>query len=106
MPRGLDRGRNLPARIMRSFSDFIKMRVFCIFRKGATAGAHPVDVCWSMDSARRAIKNRREECFIVVRHFRLEYGYSPETIEEQLEIRHASGRNLYTKVTPFKIQES
>jgi hypothetical protein len=59
-----------------------------------------------MDSARRAIKNRSEECFIVVRHFRLEYGYSPETIEEQLEIRHASGRNLYTKVTPFKIQES
>ena len=91
---------------MRSFSYFIKMRVFCIFRKGATTGAHPVSVCWSMDSARREIKSRREECFIVVRSFRLEYGYSPETIAEQYEVRHVSGRNLYTRVIPFKIQDS
>lgn len=82
------------------------MRIFCVFRKGAVEGSLPIDVCFSMDSARRSIKQKGGECFIVVRHFRLEYGYSPETIEEQLEIRHASGRNLYTKVKPFKIQES
>lgn len=91
---------------MRSFSDIIKMRIYCVFRKGAVEGSLPIDVCFSMDSARRSIKQRGGECFIVVRHIRTEYGYCPENIEAQLEPQRLSGRNIYREVTPFKIKPS
>lgn len=82
------------------------MRIYCVFRKGAVEGSLPIDVCFSMDSARRSIKARGGECFIVVRYIRIEYGLSPETIEAQLQPRKLSGRNVYSKVTPFKVQRS
>lgn len=69
-------------------------------------GSLPIDVCFSMDSARRSIKQRGGECFIVVRYIRTEYGYAPETIESQLEPRLLSGRNIYSEVPPFKIKHS
>lgn len=91
---------------MRSISNFVKMRIYCVFRKGAVEGSLPVDVCFSMDSARRSIKSRGGECFIVVRYIRTEYGLAPETIEAQLEPRRLSGRNIYSEVTPFKVKRS
>lgn len=91
---------------MRSFSDFVKMRIYCVFRKGAVEGSLPIDVCFSMDSARRSIKQRGGECFIVVRYIRTEYGLSPETIEAQFVPHKLSGRNIYREVTPFKVQRS
>lgn len=81
------------------------MRIYCIFRVGVTAGAEPILVCHSLDSARRFIKRGKGIFFIVVRYVRLGYGYSPETIERQLCIRQASGRNYYVSVKPFKISE-
>lgn len=81
------------------------MRIYCIFRVGVTAGAEPILICQSLDSARRFIKQSKGEFFIVVRFVRLGYGYSPETIEQQLSIRQASGRNYYVSVKPFKISE-
>lgn len=82
------------------------MRIYCVFRKGAVEGSLPIDVCFSMDSARRSIKQRSGECFIVVRHIRTEYGYSPETIEAQLEPVVLCGRNIYREVQPFKVSQS
>lgn len=81
------------------------MRIYSIFRVGVTAGAMPVLNCQSLDSARRYIKSANGEFFIVVRYVRLGYGYSPETIEEQLSITKSCGRNYYHSVKPFKISE-
>lgn len=91
---------------MRSISDFGKMRIYCVFRKGAVEGSLPIDVCFSMDSARRSIKQRGGECFIVVRHIRTEYGYCPDNIEAQLEPIVLCGRNIYHEVQPFKVSRS
>lgn len=91
---------------MRCISNFGEMRLFCVFRKGAVEGSLPIDVCFSMDSARRSIKARSGECFIVVRNVRTEYGYCPENIEAQLEPQKLSGRNIYREVPPFKVSRS
>lgn len=90
---------------MRRIINLSKMRIYCVFRQGAVEGSRPIDVCFSMDSARRTIKARGGQCFIVVRHVRTEYGYSPETIEEQLQPQVLSGRNIYRSVKPFKVKE-
>lgn len=80
------------------------MKLYCVFKKGSVEGAHPTDVCYSMDSARRSIRSRSGEFFIVVRSIRVEFGYSPETIEEQLEPRKSHGKNYYVNVPPFKVK--
>lgn len=82
------------------------MRIYCVFRKGAVEGSLPVDVCFSMDSARRSIKQRGGKCFIVVRRIRTEYGYCPENIEAQLAPVVLGGRNIYYDVPIFKVSRS
>lgn len=81
------------------------MNIYSIYKKGCAAGALPIENCLSLDSARRSIKARNGEFFIVVRYIRTEYGYSPETISEQLEPVVKSGRNIYENVKPYKISE-
>lgn len=82
------------------------MKIFCIYRVGAVEGAHPIMVKTTMDAARRFIKQSAEQCFIVERQVRLEYGMSPETISKEYRVRCAHGVNYYEQVKPFKIHQS